>query len=352
MSLRRIGVLLYKELVQGMNSFMFILAIILPIVLTLAVSLIFGTFFTQRVNIGVYDVGTSAFAEVTDALDSVDLSVYETEQELRDAVEAGREDIGLSLPSGFDTALETGSATELGVLVYGESQLKNRTMGLSVIVSALREIAGQEPPVTITTTTLGGGESLPWEARLLPFVVMIAVLFGGLMVPATSLVEERVNRTFTAVTTTPAGIAELFSAKAIAGILVSTLMAIFILVMNRGFGTEPFLLIGVLALGAAFSAVLGLLLGEFSKDVNTLFATIKGLGIFLYAPALVYMFPEIPAWIGRFFPTYYLIQPVIDIVQDGANLLDVVPDLAVLVALIVLLAVVVGFMTRRKLQAA
>ena len=69
---------------------------------------------------------------------------------------------------------------------------------------------------------------------------------------------------------------------------------------------------------------------------------IKGLGIFLYAPALVYMFPEIPAWIGKIFPTYYIIQPVMDIIQDGAGWMDVLPNLGILAALTATLAVGVG----------
>jgi len=350
MNLRRLSVLLRKEFTQGFNSFMFILAIVLPVVLTLVVSLLFGTFLTNRVRIGVFDEGASAFENEAGALESVDLTKYASEEELRTAVELGREDIGLTLPAGFDAALATGTETELGVLVNGESQLKHRTLGLTSIVGVMRAISGEEAPVTITTTTLGDGEALPWEVRLLPFVVMIAVLFGGLMVPATSLVEERVKRTFTAVTTTPTGVAEVFTAKAMTGIIVSTIMAIFILVMNRALGSQPLLLIGVLALGAAFSAVLGLLLGEFSRDINSLFATIKGLGIFLYAPALVYMFPAIPAWIGRIFPTYYLIQPVIDIVQEGAQFADVLPNLLILIALTLGLAGIVGLITRRRMR--
>ncbi len=53
------------------------------------------------------------------------------------------------------------------------------------------------------------------------------------------------------------------------------------------------------------------------------------------------MFPEIPQWIARIFPTYYLIQPVIEITQEGGGLASVAPELAVLVILTaVLLALI------------
>jgi ABC-2 type transport system permease protein len=62
----------------------------------------------------------------------------------------------------------------------------------------------------------------------------------------------------------------------------------------------------------------------------------------IFAPTVVYMFPSIPAWIGRIFPTYYLLQPVIDISQKGAGWAQVRFDAIILAAIdagmIVLLA--------------
>jgi len=350
MSLRRIGILVEKEFKLGLGSFMFILAIVMPVVLTLVMSLLFGTLFTDSAKMGVYDAGSSDFADRAGALGSLDVTIYESEGALRNAVEIGREDVGLALPIGFDQTLQSGEEAELSLLVFGESQLKDRTLAATALIGLLRDIAGQEPPVEIVTITLGDAESLPWEIRLMPFLVMIAVLIGGLMMPATSLVEEKLNRTLKAVGTTSAALSEIYTAKVIAALIVSTVMGVFILVMNRALGREPLLLILVLASGSVFAAVLGLLMGIVSKDVNSLFTMIKGLGIFLYAPALVYMFPEIPAWIGKIFPTYYIIQPVMDIIQDGAGWMDVLPNLGILAALTAALAVGVGVVSERKMQ--
>ena len=86
----------------------------------------------------------------------------------------------------------------------------------------------------------------------MPFLVMIAVLIGGLMMPATSLVEEKLNRTLKAVGTTSAALSEIYTAKVIAALIVSTVMGVFILVMNRALGTEPLLLILVLGIRLRF----------------------------------------------------------------------------------------------------
>ena len=45
MSLRRTGVLLWKELTKGSRSFIFIMALAVPVVISLLLALLFGTFF-------------------------------------------------------------------------------------------------------------------------------------------------------------------------------------------------------------------------------------------------------------------------------------------------------------------
>jgi ABC-2 type transport system permease protein len=120
-----------------------------------------------------------------------------------------------------------------------------------------------------------------------------------------------------------------------------------ILALNRVFGSQPLLLVGLLALGAVMAAVFGVLLGAFVKDINTLFATIKGLGIFLYAPAIIYLFPSLPEWAGRLFPTYYMIAPVVAVSQQGATWIDVQADVAVLVLLILALIALAAYVARR-----
>lgn len=350
MNFRRVAVLLGKEVVRGPRNFMFIIAVVIPIVLTLTVNLMFGTFFSSRARLGIVDEGNSRLPGLAAAVDSIHLKEYGSTAQLREAVADGAVDVGMVLSPDFDESLVAQEHTALSVFTWGESQLKHRAVLGTTVIALVREIAGQEIPVDIQTTTLGEAV-MPWEDRLLPFLVLMAVLIGGVMVSATSIVEERQNRTLKALIVTPATLGEVLAAKAILGVGLSSLMGALILMLNRAFGHEPLLLVIILVLGAIMAAAIGLLLGVLVKDINTLFATIKSMGIFLYAPALVYMFPEIPAWIGRVFPTYYLIQPVMEVAQEGAGWLAVLPDLAVLVVLIAVLLGVVSRVARRASQA-
>jgi ABC-2 type transport system permease protein len=151
---------------------------------------------------------------------------------------------------------------------------------------------------------------------------------------------------------TPSTLSEVFLAKGLLGILLSVLMGFLILVLNQAFVSQRLLLIVVLALGATMAASFGVLLGALTKDITTLFATIKGIGLLLYAPAIVYMFPTLPQWIARIFPTYYFTAPVIEIVQNGGTWSDVALDVLIMVGLILALMALLLLISQRSRRVA
>lgn len=350
MSLRRVFVLLGKEFLRGPRNFIFIFALVVPIVLTLVLSLLFGTFFSGKPKLGVADMGGSALVTQAQAVDSIIVNEYASDAALRDAVLAGAVDVGLTLPVGFDTAVKTGDSVEIEAYIWGESLLQDRAILGTSIAVWIRTIAGQEKPVEIVQTTLGDETAVPWEDRLLPFIVLISIMLGGIMIPSTSLVNEKMKRTLTALTTTPTSIGEVYLAKGLMGVIISVVMGVIILTMNRAFGSQPLLLVALLALGGTMASAFGLLLGMLLKDINSLFATIKGIGLLLYAPAIVYLFPTLPEWVGRIFPTYYIIGPIVDVTQKGASFGDIAPDVAILIGIILLLVGLIAFLSRRARQ--
>ena len=348
MSLRRVGILLYRELVQGPKNFILIFAVVLPLVLSLALSLLFGTLFAGKPRLGIVDAGDSQFTRSAAAMQSFTVREYDSEAGLREAAETGAVDIGVTLPADFDASVQSGQTTAMVAYIWGESLMKNRAMLVAAMTTWVRTIAGQRSPVEIVATVLGDAAALSWQARLLPFIVLMALVFGGVMLPASSLVTEKQHRTLTALAVTPATMGDIYAAKGVMAVTISTTMALVTLALNRALGNNTVLLIGVLVMGAIMAAEFGVLLGMWVKDVNSLFATIKSIGILLYAPALIYMFPEIPQWIAKIFPTNYIIEPVIEVAQRGASLADVAWQLAVLAALIVALAVGLALLTRRR----
>jgi ABC-2 type transport system permease protein len=347
MSLRRILILLQKELVYGSRNFIFLMALGLPIVFTLLVNLIFGTFFSGKSRLGVVDQGRSELVPLAQADQSLILRTYASVGEMEDAAALGAIDMGIYLPEGIDSQLRANETARITVYVWGESSMRSRIILGSALVSMMRKIAGQEPPVEIVETVLGAGVEIPWEKRLLPLMVLMSILIAGTMVPATSLVNEKTKRTLSAIGVSPATLWEIFTAKGLFGVLVSLFTGIMILFLNQAFGTQPTLLVGVLLLGSIFSSGIGVILGALVKDITTLMTVVKSMGIFLYTPGIIYIFPEIPQWIGRLFPTYYIIQPVLDITQENASFADVAPEIGVLIGLILLSIVIISILAGR-----
>ena len=350
MSLKHVGVLLGKELVRGPRNFVFIMALVLPVVVTLLITLLFGTVFSGKARLGLADEGRSEIIPLAQALESLTVKTYESEDMLREAVAIGAVDIGIALPETFDRRIGSGRSTTLTVFTWGESTLSDRVVAATALGTLIREISGQESPVELVTVVLGDGETLSWEERLLPFIVLLTIVLGGTMVPAASLVEEKQKRTLRALTITPVSLGDVLLAKGLLGVVLGVFMGVLTLVLNRAFGQSPGLLVLVLALGGILSATLGVLLGAFIKDINTLFTVIKAGGLLLYAPAIVYLFPQIPEWVGRIFPTYYMIQPVVEITQKGAAWQDIVPELTILVLLILLMLGMITAVVRRASQ--
>ena len=345
MSFRRIFILLKNELFHGPKNFIFLFALVMPILLTLIVSLLFGTIFSGKPRLGIVDPTGSSFGQIMIEADYLLVNQYADAEQLRSATERGGVDMGVVIPAGFDQAVIDGTA-KIDVLIWGESLIKNRASIAAALGEATIQITGAETAVELVTTTLGDDINIPWEKRLFPFIVLITLLLGAFMLPATSLVEEKERGTLQALISTPTTLGETLTAKAILGIVLSVVMGTVILVMNQALGDQPALLILLLLLGAIFAAAGGVLIGIFMKDVTTLFATIKGLGLILYAPAILYLFPSIPQWISRLFPTYYVIAPITEVTQNGAGWSVIANEVIILLALILALIGIIAYIVK------
>lgn len=334
MSLRRVFILITKELAYGSKNLMFIFAVAVPLGFSLILSLLVGTLFAPEPRLGIVDLGASALPHQLEQLGYIVTRTYDSAAALRSEVERGALDVGIVLPAGFDAALQRGESNEMELYVWGESLLKHRTVLAVSITREIFALAGREIPVETVTTLLGDKASISWEARLFPLLVAMAVILGGTLIPATGLVEEKEKRTLTALSVTPATVGEINLAKGITGALVSVLMGAMILTLNRAWGAQPGLMIVLLILSGALAATFGVILGTLLRDINSLFTAIKSTGILLYGPALIQMFPQLPQWVARLFPTYYMINPIVQMSLHGATWGQVAGDVAVLCALI------------------
>lgn len=351
MSPRRIWILLLKELRQGASSFFFIYSLVVPVVLSLLVALVFGDIFAQTPRLGIYDAdGSSRLTAALVDHDSVDTTVFDSEEGLEAAVERGTVEVGLSLPAGFDQALQSGGDVNFTAYRWGEAGVRNLLLLESAVGRALTDALGVDLPVSVNAQQVGSANTATWAQRLLPMVLLMSILLGGLLIPASSLIEEKQRRTLVALTVTPTSLLDVYLAKALAGFLISALMGLVILLLNDAFGHQPLLLVTVVAMGAIMSSAIGILMGSLVQSIDALLGLIKALGILLFAPGLLEIFPQVPAWISRLFPTYYMMNPLLEVSQNGAGLRDIAPDLAILAAMVGLLLLVLTRVIERQQQ--
>ena len=351
MNINRIFTIVKKEFLFGSKNFIFIMAVVMPVVLSFVISLLVGTLFSGKPRLGIVDQGDSRLATNMDQLDYLSTEIYTSEVQLRDDVAQGALDMGIVLPVDFDSQLQSNTQASMDLFIWGESLLKHRTVLAVSLVRQLIDVAGREIPVNTELVLLGEEANIPWDVRLFPFVVIITIFLGGMMVPATSLVEEKARGTYRALLTTPASLADILTAKGLTGVILAVFEAMLILAINRAFGVHPASLIAVMTLSAVFAAAIGIILGVVIKDISTLFTVMKTAGIFLYAPALFFIFPEIPQWIARLFPTYYALNPIIELTMNNASWADIAGEVYILIGLTILLIGLAGYLARRALDA-
>ncbi|RJQ37016.1 MAG: ABC transporter permease [Dehalococcoidia bacterium] len=346
MSLKRVWALIKTEVFHGPKDVVFVMAVVMPVLLALFVNLAFGEIFTDRAKLGIYDEGNSPIVSRLQSVESIDIEIYYVEADLRAATASGALDMGVVLPADFDNGLATGTV-RLKAYVWGESLARNRSVIPIAIADAVRGMTGSELPVNIETVALGDESSLPWSDRFLPLIVIMAVFLGGMMLPASSLIHEKQRRTLEALNVTPATIGDIFIAKGIIGAVLAIVMGVLTLAISTSFGSSPLALVLVLALGAIMAVEIGLILGAYIGDINTLFAFWKFGGLLLFGPAIVFMFPQIPSWVGYIFPTFYVIRPVTDMTVMGLGFGQVALYVWILVAIVAVMGLAVTSVVRR-----
>jgi ABC-2 type transport system permease protein len=236
---------------------------------------------------------------------------------------------------------------------WGEAGVNSLLLLETAVGRAIVDGTGVEFPVSVNSQQLGNADTATWSQRLLPLILLMSIMLGGLLIPASSLIEEKQKRTLSALTTTPTTLLDIYLSKAGLGFIISGIMGVIILMMNNAFGNQPLLLVTVVAMGALMASSIGVIMGSLVNDMDAFMGVIKAFGIVLFAPGILQMFPSLPDWIGRLFPTYYVLNPLLEVSQNGASLGDIGVELAILAAISgVLILILTRLIERQQEQLA
>jgi ABC-2 type transport system permease protein len=327
---------LRKDLALGPRSPIVLWALVLPVVLTLLIRGVFGGLFAGEPRLGILDEGDSAVTVAALEMDGIAVTIYDDANALLDDVEADNLDAGLILQNGFDEAVEGGAAPDLQLYVGGESLASDRIVIQVTALDLVRGVSGDTPPVAVEVVTIGDA-GLDLSVRMLPLIVMYAVAIAGAFVPAMSLVGEKESGTINAVLVTPTTVHQFMAAKVLLGVILATLTGLVSLLLNSALGNEPAAVMLAVVVGAVMMAEIGVMLGAWARDANTMFTVFKGGAILIFYPVIFYIWPSLPTWIAQLSPSYYFLQPIFDLSVNGATLSDVWVELAIGIAICVAL---------------
>ncbi|MBU0956211.1 MAG: ABC transporter permease [Spirochaetes bacterium] len=350
MNLKRVWHIFIKDLAVGPRSPLLVFMVVMPLVMTLALNLVFGNLSSSEPKLALYVEAESAVQAELERLPGLRLTIVSSADELRTKVEAHDFDAGLVIPTGFDADLREGRRPLLQLYFSGESYAMDRVVLVVNTLDVLRSVEGRTPPVDVELLQLEEGDPIPLSVRFIPVLVLFAFVIAGLYTPASLLVEEKERKTLVAMLTTPANLSEVVMAKGFLGVVLAFALAAVTLLINQVVIVDvPALLVAMLV-SAIFWSVLGVLVGLVARTSEMLFAIVKGTGTLLMGPVIFYIFPDWPQWIARFFPTFWAIDPLWQLVANDATLADIVLPLAITLALSVLMLPFIAGLGRRVLR--
>lgn len=319
MNIKKVFILLTKEVKLSSKRFIFIWAIITPFFMSILISLIFGSIFLRTPELGIYLEGESEIKSIMYEVKGVITKEYKSVDQLKNSVKNGIVDVGIIIPKDFDENLKNNKEVLLRSYIFGESYARNRAIIVVTLGNIIREIAKKEINLNIETETVGE-TIMPWRLRVYPLIVMVAIFFGGMFIPSTSIIDEKRKKTLDALKVSGIHLYEIIASKWIFGFIVSLSITIIIFIINNIFIINPTMLIIFTLLGAVMANFIGTILGIYLNDFATLLSFWKIGGIVLFFPVVGYLFPKIPEILSKFFPTYYIIKPILEIIERGVVL--------------------------------
>jgi ABC-2 type transport system permease protein len=334
MNARMIAALVWKDLRLFFTNRFFALITVLALVVYIVIFFALPNSVDETLELGWY--GPDLLPMTTDEMEAEGLVLvkYASEAELRQAVEAGDELVGVAVPDDFVRQLAQGSKPQ--VRLYFQSTLPEEFRdAYSLLMSELAFMfAGQDLELEAEEVMLGpdmAGQQIPPRQRMLPLLAVFIVVMEiyGL---ATLLSAERENGTLRALLVTPLRLSGLFTSKGITGVLLTFVQAALFLAITGGLRREPLIVLTIILLAAVLITGISFLIASVARD----FMSVVGWGmlviILMAIPAFNVLLPGLTSDWVRVLPSYYYVDPLYRVINFGAGWSQVYPSLLALLA--------------------
>jgi linearmycin/streptolysin S transport system permease protein len=341
---------------------------LLPFVLIVALGVAFGGGTTSRVGVVRADAGPLGDELVDDIRSGqldVDLRERTSLDQLRDDVEAGRLELGLLIPPGYDADLRDGQDVELTLVARPERMFAALQRGIEAAVAgqsarlraarvatetsdlSLDEALSlarqqQEDLAGIDVTTITIGESL-FPSIDNPFALgaqsqTVLFMFLTSMTAATQLVITRQLGVARRMLATPTPVRSILLGELLGRFSVAMLQGAFIVLMSSlvfgvSWGSLPEATL-VIVIFAFIGTGAAMAVGVFARtpDQASALSVVGGMLLAALGGAMVpaELFDEPMSTISRLTPHYWAIDAFRHLAFDKATLFDILLPLAIL----------------------
>lgn len=336
MNPRMIAALVAKDALWQLRNPFFLFISIASLILYTAIYLLLPDSIDTTLSIGIYAPDGETSIETALQAFGFEPIRFESEQALRDAIEAKEYRVGLALPAGVDAIVATGQPTEL-IVYYPPGAIPEETQiitdTLNLVFSQVRQSDITAPinwDVTLMGFELPDSEPLALRDRLLPIFAILLFLTETLAL-ANLVADEIARGTIRALLITPLSISGLFISKAITGIGLSFGQAALFLLIAGGFSQQPVIVLLTLLLGALLITGVSFLIASVSHDMMSVISWGMLALIALGLPSTVVLLPGLLADWVKLIPTYYLVDTLHRVMNFNADWSSIGSNLAILV---------------------
>jgi ABC-2 type transport system permease protein len=367
-----IAVVNLKRLLREGGNIFFVF--IFPIALVLLIGVQFGGNFAPSVGVSQGDQGDLA-TSIVSALGSetsIQLVRFDGEQELVDAVETGRTQVGVILPAGMDEDVAAGDVADVGYLSrpdgagpqlqglvaaaiaevlrpVGAARFAAEETGVSFeeALETATQVAASIEPIDIEVRSVGeaifpdtlGRFDLGASSQLVLFVFLTALAGSSALILTRQLGISR------RMLSTPTPISSIVLGESLGRFGTALLQGVYIMILTLiVFGVDWGDPLGAIALLVGLSAVgagAGMLMGAtFSNDQQAGgVGVVIALGMAALGGAMLplELFSPTMQRIAHITPHAWALDGFAELVRRGGGVVDILPELGVLAAYAVVL---------------
>lgn len=351
MNWRIIGTLVSKDLSLFFRKKGILVLTILGLVFYLVIYFVMPDTVNENLEIGVYAPGIPPVSQHLPE-EGLEISIVDSEEELKESVSDGTYIVGMSLPSDFIEKLNAGEKPNIQLYFTADAPQEIKVATETLVNEFAYTLTGQTLTVEVSEEILGQnllGTPVPPRDRLRPLLA-IFILFMEILGLANLISEEVERRTAQALLVTPATVIDMFTSKSIAGIGLAFVQAVLFMAIVGGMNINPLIILVVLFIGAALATGLSFLISSFAKDFMSVLAWSIPVLVVLIVPSLGVMIPGvITDWV-KVIPSYYLVDMVHRVANYGSGWGDIWASLLILLGYTVAIVGVGILVLRRKLQ--